>query len=82
MLNSLTGYNNTWTYGSTLTYVFYWLFIIGYLLYAFWSEGRLALTLPGSKKHLWESKRRIQMREEREKRRCEKLEKKAEEGRK
>ena len=41
ILNSLTGYNNTWTYGSTLAYALYWIAIAGYMLYSLRKEGRL-----------------------------------------
>ncbi|KAL9939967.1 hypothetical protein V8E36_000672 [Tilletia maclaganii] len=62
LLNTLVGWNNTATVGSILMYVFYWLAIVAYLVYATWSEGRLRLALPstskksgGSGRVFWES---------------------------
>lgn len=68
-MNSLCGWNNTWTYGSTLAYVFYWFFIIGYLGYAFWTEGRIPKT-----------KKARELGEKRKSKTREREEKKAEEG--
>ncbi|KAK0545182.1 hypothetical protein OC844_007387 [Tilletia horrida] len=71
LLNSIVGWNNTATVGSILMYVFYWLAVASYLIYACWQEGRLRLVLPsfsrsssssssrrsGSGKVIWESGR-------------------------
>ncbi|KAE8270144.1 hypothetical protein A4X09_0g2214 [Tilletia walkeri] len=62
LLNSIVGWNNTATVGSILMYVFYWLAIATYLVYACWQEGRLRLSLPSfatrsSRKIIWESGR-------------------------
>lgn len=64
ILNSLTGWNNTGTYGSILAYVFYWLFVIAYLVYSFWQENRLYIGW-GNKK-IWESGKARQKRLRRE----------------
>ncbi|CDS00683.1 probable Fer2-High-affinity iron permease [Sporisorium scitamineum] len=64
ILNSLVGWNNTATYGSVFMYVVYWLAVAGYLWYQIWREGRLALRVGG--KTYWESKRAVQVRENRQ----------------
>ncbi|KAE8249468.1 hypothetical protein A4X03_0g6604 [Tilletia caries] len=74
LLNSIVGWNNTATVGSILMYVFYWLPIATYLVYACWQEGRLRLVLPSfasrnASRMLWESgrakTRRVAMEERR-----------------
>ncbi|KAE8233201.1 hypothetical protein CF326_g1758 [Tilletia indica] len=62
LLNSIVGWNNTATVGSILMYVFYWLAVATYLVYACWQEGRLRFSLPSfatrsSSKIIWESGR-------------------------
>lgn len=40
IMNSLVGWNNTATVGSILSYIFYWLAVISYLVYSHFSEKR------------------------------------------
>ncbi|PWN48126.1 iron permease FTR1 [Violaceomyces palustris] len=64
ILNSIVGWENTATYGSVLTYVFYWLAVMAYLWYSFWKEGRVKLVWRG--KTMWEPKRTKEVRQRRE----------------
>ncbi|CAD6889310.1 unnamed protein product [Tilletia controversa] len=62
LLNSIVGWNNTATVGSILMYVFCWLAIATYSVYARWQEPRLRLVLPSfasrnASRVLWESGR-------------------------
>jgi hypothetical protein len=42
IFNAILGWNNTATYGSVLSYVFYWIAIFVALVYQKWKEGRVA----------------------------------------
>ena len=38
IFNAILGWNNTATVGTILAYIFYWLFVIGALVYMKWKE--------------------------------------------
>lgn len=50
-LSAADGSDNTASIGTILAYVFYWLLIVGTLLYLKWSEGRVTVLGKGSKAH-------------------------------
>ena len=43
IFNSILGWNNTATYGTILSYIFYWLAVIGFLIYLYFDEKKSAI---------------------------------------
>ncbi|KAM0755041.1 iron permease FTR1 [Meredithblackwellia eburnea MCA 4105] len=43
VFNAILGWTNNATYGTILSYVFYWIAVIGVLIYMKWAEGRTKL---------------------------------------
>lgn len=43
IFNAILGWNNTATVGTILAYIFYWLFVIGALVYMKWKEVRTSV---------------------------------------
>lgn len=62
ILNSLFGWNNSWSYGATIGYALFWAVIAAYLNVRMYLEGRLGLvfTWKGKEYKIWESARRKQ----------------------